>query len=298
MGRGQPVSERSSAAAQGGLSGVEVRVICLYFVAPVLRQCTHVSDYSESSKATASCETESKLPPPLVALLLQLHLDHDRSRPARRWRSLLAARTHYLASSSFEQASPSPSQPRPHLDEMADVPSDLKAVSPYLARARELTKAEPVIAYWCASSPSPPRPGSPSRASLTRPPPPPLPALHLTGTFYALQQAMSLRSSAPESQAFLINLMDQLEEVRLQPGCSRQVGDAADPLPSCRAEQSGQCQQRGLHGRRRRLGLHRELWPQALLAGRQRGPQGQGDKVRSLPLDLVHRASLTLSPAD
>ncbi|GAA5841288.1 hypothetical protein JCM9279_000605 [Rhodotorula babjevae] len=63
---------------------------------------------------------------------------------------------------------------------MADVPSDLKAVSPYLARARELTKAEPVIAYWC--------------------------------TFYALQQAMSLRSSAPESQAFLINLMDQLEE--------------------------------------------------------------------------------------
>ncbi|KPV77422.1 uncharacterized protein RHOBADRAFT_51277 [Rhodotorula graminis WP1] len=63
---------------------------------------------------------------------------------------------------------------------MADVPSDLKAVSPYLARARELTKAEPVIAYWC--------------------------------TFHALQQAMSLRSSAPESQAFLISLMDQLEE--------------------------------------------------------------------------------------
>ena len=157
MGRGQPVSERSSAAAQGGLSGLEVRVVCLYFVAPVLRQCTHVSDCSESSKATASCETESEPPPPLVALLL--HLDHDRSRLARRWRSLLAARTHYLASSSLDQASPSPPQPRPHRDEMADVPSDLKAVSPYLARARELTRAEPVIAYWCASSPLPHRPG-------------------------------------------------------------------------------------------------------------------------------------------
>lgn len=183
------MSERSSAAAQqGGLSGVEVRVDCLYFVAPVLRQCTHVSDCSESSKATASCETESKPPPPLVALVLRPRPRPP--RPARRWRSLLAARTHYLASSSFDQASPSPPQPRPHLDEMADVPSDLKAVSPYLARARELTKAEPVIAYWCASSPSPHRPGSPWRAPLTRPPPPP-PLPH------SASQARSTRSSRP-----------------------------------------------------------------------------------------------------
>ena len=28
-------------------------------------------------------------------------------------------------------------------------PTDLKAVAPYLARAKELTVAEPVIAYWC-----------------------------------------------------------------------------------------------------------------------------------------------------
>lgn len=28
-------------------------------------------------------------------------------------------------------------------------PADLKVVAPYLARAKELTVAEPVIAYWC-----------------------------------------------------------------------------------------------------------------------------------------------------
>ncbi|BGP39094.1 hypothetical protein JCM10450v2_003046 [Rhodotorula kratochvilovae] len=64
----------------------------------------------------------------------------------------------------------------------AAVPHDLKAVAPYLARAHELAKAEPVIAYWC--------------------------------TFYALQQAMSLGSKDPESQGFLLGLMDKLEEAK------------------------------------------------------------------------------------
>ena len=32
----------------------------------------------------------------------------------------------------------------------AVVPAELKAISPYLARATELEKAEPVISYWCA----------------------------------------------------------------------------------------------------------------------------------------------------
>ncbi|GAA6046436.1 hypothetical protein JCM3770_004923 [Rhodotorula araucariae] len=64
----------------------------------------------------------------------------------------------------------------------AAVPTSLKAVSPYLARAHELAKAEPVIAYWC--------------------------------TFYALQQAMSLGAKDPESQGFLLDLMDKLEETK------------------------------------------------------------------------------------
>lgn len=95
---------------------------------------------------------------------------------------------------------------------MTDVPSDLKAVSPYLARARELTKAEPVIAYWCAPTTSFSPHLVPSLPFDADPPPPAL--LMRTGTFYALQQAMSLGSKAPESQTFLLGLMDQLEEVR------------------------------------------------------------------------------------
>ncbi|KWU47485.1 DUF605-domain-containing protein, partial [Rhodotorula sp. JG-1b] len=64
----------------------------------------------------------------------------------------------------------------------AVVPAELKAISPYLARATELEKAEPVISYWC--------------------------------TYYALQQAMSLGSKDPESQVYLLALMDKLEQAR------------------------------------------------------------------------------------
>lgn len=34
---------------------------------------------------------------------------------------------------------------------MAAVPADLKPISAYLARAGELAKADPAIAYWCSS---------------------------------------------------------------------------------------------------------------------------------------------------
>ncbi|GEM08450.1 late endosometo vacuole transport-related protein [Rhodotorula toruloides] len=64
------------------------------------------------------------------------------------------------------------------------VPTALKPVSSYLARAHELAKAEPVIAYWC--------------------------------TYYALQQGMSLRTTDNESQAFMLALMDKLEEMKAQ----------------------------------------------------------------------------------
>lgn len=33
---------------------------------------------------------------------------------------------------------------------MSTVPPELKPISAYVARAHELAKAEPVIAYWCA----------------------------------------------------------------------------------------------------------------------------------------------------
>ncbi|GAA5855723.1 hypothetical protein JCM8547_001658 [Rhodosporidiobolus lusitaniae] len=64
------------------------------------------------------------------------------------------------------------------------VPSDLKPIAPYLARAHELATAEPIISYWC--------------------------------TYHALQQAMSIGSQEPESQAFLFGLMDKLEAIKAE----------------------------------------------------------------------------------
>ncbi|GAA5879598.1 hypothetical protein JCM1840_003328 [Sporobolomyces johnsonii] len=64
------------------------------------------------------------------------------------------------------------------------VPSELKPISPYLARATELATADPVISYWC--------------------------------TYYALQQAMTLGSKDPESQVFLFALMDKLEAMKAE----------------------------------------------------------------------------------
>ncbi|GAA5920009.1 hypothetical protein JCM1841_000374 [Sporobolomyces salmonicolor] len=64
------------------------------------------------------------------------------------------------------------------------VPSELKPISPYLARATELAIADPVISYWC--------------------------------TYYALQQAMTLGSKDPESQVFLFGLMDKLEAMKAE----------------------------------------------------------------------------------
>ncbi|GJN89756.1 hypothetical protein Rhopal_002745-T1 [Rhodotorula paludigena] len=73
------------------------------------------------------------------------------------------------------------------------VPQELKAISPYLARANELAKPEPVISYWC--------------------------------TYYALQQAMSVRAQDPESQAFLLSLMDKLEETKAAHSSNEAITD-------------------------------------------------------------------------
>ncbi|GAA5972500.1 hypothetical protein JCM21900_005828 [Sporobolomyces salmonicolor] len=64
------------------------------------------------------------------------------------------------------------------------VPSELKPISPYLARATELAIADPVISYWC--------------------------------TYYALQQAMTLGAKDAESQVFLFALMDKLEAMKAE----------------------------------------------------------------------------------
>ena len=91
----------------------------------------------------------------------------------------------------------------------APVPPELKPISPYLARATELAKAEPVISYWCEHSLAPVGalwPSSTARLSPSCPPP-------LAGTYYAVQHAMTLGASEPESNEFLFGLMDKLEGV-------------------------------------------------------------------------------------
>lgn len=66
---------------------------------------------------------------------------------------------------------------------MTTVPAELKPISAFVARANELAKAEPVVAYWC--------------------------------TYYAVQTGMTLGAKGAESNAFLFALMDKLELVRL-----------------------------------------------------------------------------------
>lgn len=105
------------------------------------------------------------------------------------------------------------------------VPTELKPVSPYLARAHELAKAEPVISYWCASPLSRcKRCGGSQADQVAR-------SSRHAGTYYALQQGMSLRTKDAESQAFMLGLMDKLEEVR---GQSFDVGSIARLIPCFR----------------------------------------------------------------
>ncbi|GAA5975192.1 hypothetical protein JCM11641_004389 [Rhodosporidiobolus odoratus] len=87
----------------------------------------------------------------------------------------------------------------------ASLPPDLKLISPYLARAQELHTAEPIISYWC--------------------------------TYYALQQAMSIGSSAPDSQTFLLGLMDQLEAVKAENADNEAF--TSDPVASAYIENFG-----------------------------------------------------------
>ncbi|GAA5937287.1 Vta1p [Sporobolomyces koalae] len=64
------------------------------------------------------------------------------------------------------------------------VPPELKPITSYLARAHELTTADPVISYWC--------------------------------TYFAVQQAMTLGVKSSESQNFLLELMDRLETMKAE----------------------------------------------------------------------------------
>ncbi|OAV91714.1 hypothetical protein PTTG_07266 [Puccinia triticina 1-1 BBBD Race 1] len=63
-------------------------------------------------------------------------------------------------------------------------PAGLKSVNPYLQRAKEMEKVDPVISYWCA--------------------------------FHAAQTCMSIGHNEPDSREFLMRLLDLLEQAKAQ----------------------------------------------------------------------------------
>lgn len=66
------------------------------------------------------------------------------------------------------------------LSDLPSSPSELKSIMPYLQRAREMEKVDPVITYWCS--------------------------------FHAAQTCMSIQPVEPESRTFLMKLLDYLEQ--------------------------------------------------------------------------------------
>lgn len=60
------------------------------------------------------------------------------------------------------------------------IPQELSSLTPFLSRAAELKKIEPIVSYYCS--------------------------------FYAAQQAISLSSKSTECQTFLMSLLDDLEK--------------------------------------------------------------------------------------
>ncbi|EGG03939.1 uncharacterized protein MELLADRAFT_89755 [Melampsora larici-populina 98AG31] len=67
------------------------------------------------------------------------------------------------------------------LSDLPASPLELKSIMPYLQRAREMEKVDPVITYWCS--------------------------------FHAAQTCMSVQPVEPESRTFLMKLLDYLEQV-------------------------------------------------------------------------------------
>lgn len=83
------------------------------------------------------------------------------------------------------------------------VPPELKAVSPFLSRAEELAKQDPIISYWC-------------KDLCYRSPVPAY--LFPTGAYYAAQVGISLKARSTASRDLLIALLGVLEQMKLSIG--------------------------------------------------------------------------------
>lgn len=69
------------------------------------------------------------------------------------------------------------------------VPAVLKEIASFLQRAKEVEQADPVIAYWCRC--------------ITL----------MAGKYYAAQVGIEKGTGHAEAQTFLLQLMDELEQV-------------------------------------------------------------------------------------
>jgi vacuolar protein sorting-associated protein VTA1 len=81
-----------------------------------------------------------------------------------------------------------------------NVPVELKTCEQILKRAKELKKAEPVVAYWCTSRYL-------VRTSTA--------VLITSGCFSAAQKALKMQNRSAEGTRFLMSLLDTLESVSL-----------------------------------------------------------------------------------
>lgn len=79
-------------------------------------------------------------------------------------------------------------------------PAELRVAAPFVQRAKEMEKADPVIAYWCQSR---------SIVEILE-----VLMVDSAGLFHAAQTAMNSRANSPDSRAFLMELLDRLEAVR------------------------------------------------------------------------------------
>ena len=92
------------------------------------------------------------------------------------------------------------------------IPPELKSITPYIQRAHELAKADPVIAYWCTLR-------SFHFATRVNGPPP--------GAYYAAQHGIALKLKESAARRYLSDLLNLLERMMTEIGPNDAVHDEA-----------------------------------------------------------------------
>lgn len=94
---------------------------------------------------------------------------------------------------------------------LPSVPPELKPAQPYLQRADEVAKTDPVVAYWCTSIPLA------HHVSRRRP--------RIAGTYYAAQLGIGLKTKDNAARTFLFDLLGLLEKMKTDIGQNDAIED-------------------------------------------------------------------------